>query len=214
MKVSYNQLEAVLFEHFQIHPDRYSTFRSRVKQLQRLKFPPGVNVGRGAKMEYSARHLFQLVSAFELINCGLPAATATQIVESDWKPLAAAYGLFAKAQRTHLPESTYVLIMNCALAELTGAQSKNKGKVYVTVENLASLENSLKDSDGRTARTFILLCASDITRSVLTACFKTARVEAPAHDAEFDSWLVNYSDENDWMRAEGGWQDFANKASR
>lgn len=167
-----------------------------------------MNVGRGAKMEYSARHLFQLISAFELINCGLPAATATQIVESDWKALAAGFGLFAKVHRTHLPESTYILIMNCALADLAEAHPKYESKVHVTVESIASLEYSLKDNDRRTARTFILLCASDIARSVLKACFNTARIEDPAHDVEFESWLVNYSDENDWMRAEGGWQDY------
>lgn len=98
MELTYKQVEATLIAYLRIQPDRAHTFRSRIKQLQRMEFPPGVNVGRGSKMSYSSEHLFKLVTAFELIGIGLPAQSATTLVEKHWVQFSAAYALSALRQ--------------------------------------------------------------------------------------------------------------------
>ena len=91
MKLSYRQLEAILAAYLNVHPDKVGTFRSRLKQLQRLEFPPGVNIGRGVRMTYSAEHLLQLAVAFEVIGAGLAAKSATELVSGHWKAFQMAF---------------------------------------------------------------------------------------------------------------------------
>ena len=92
MELSYRQLEGILAAYLAVHPDKLSTFRSRMKQLQRLEFPPGVNIGRGVRMTYSAEHLLQLAVAFEVIGAGLAAKVATETVAQYWDRFQAAFG--------------------------------------------------------------------------------------------------------------------------
>lgn len=92
MEMSYRQLEVILAAFLSVHPERLGTFRSRLKQLQRLEFPDGVNIGRGTRMTYGATHLLQLAVAFELIGTGMPAKTATETVNAYWPRFKAAFG--------------------------------------------------------------------------------------------------------------------------
>lgn len=87
--MSFATLEATLAVHFGIRPDDYGKFRARIKQLQRLGFPPGVNVGRGTKFDYSIENFLQLAIAFELMNCGLTGKLVTDIVVEHWSKIAA-----------------------------------------------------------------------------------------------------------------------------
>ena len=92
MQLSYRQLEATLAAYLNVHPDRIGTFRARMKQLQRLEFPIGVNIGRGVRMTYTASHLLQLAAAFEIMGAGLAAKTATNLVNEFWDRFEAAFG--------------------------------------------------------------------------------------------------------------------------
>jgi hypothetical protein len=93
LSVTFGRLEALLSTYFRIDPDRAGTFRARIKQLQRLNFPSGVNVGRGARFEYEIEHLIKLTFAFELLAVGIPAKLATDIVEQGWPRIAVAVQL-------------------------------------------------------------------------------------------------------------------------
>jgi hypothetical protein len=92
VELTYRQLEAILAAYMAVHPDKIGTFRSRLKQLQRLEFPAGVNIGRGVRMTYTASHLLQLAVAFELIGTGLAAKAATDLVNAFWDRFEAAFG--------------------------------------------------------------------------------------------------------------------------
>lgn len=83
--MTYAELFKILSEIFVVPVGHTSTFESRVKQLQRLGFPKGVRIGRGQKMDYTDKMLWELAVCFELINSGLPAATAVQAVQHGWK---------------------------------------------------------------------------------------------------------------------------------
>jgi hypothetical protein len=89
--LSFGRLEAVLSAYFRIDPERGGTFRARIKQLQRLNFPGGVNVGRGVKFEYGLDHALKLVVALELMSFGLPAKFVSELVEASWRRIAIAF---------------------------------------------------------------------------------------------------------------------------
>lgn len=93
LSVTFGRLEVLLTTYFRIDPDRQGTFRARIKQLQRLNFPTGVNVGRGARFEYEIEHVIKLIFAFELLAVGVPAKLATDIVENGWDRISAAIQL-------------------------------------------------------------------------------------------------------------------------
>lgn len=206
MILSYGQLEATVVAHLRIHPDRVATLRARIKQLQKLQFPPGVNVGRGTKMAYNGTHLFQLISAFELINVGLPAATATGMVVTNWRVFEAGYGRAIKNLAGVRSDDVFLRLLHLALEDLTGGIDRKGWTSPAYIEDRESLDFELGRDDRRIAFTSIILCASDIARSVLYAAENVSRVKGPRDDEEFCNWAVEYSDENYWMRAGGTWK--------
>ncbi len=206
MILTYGQLEAAVVAHLQIHPDRVPTLRARIKQLQKLQFPPGVNVGRGTKMAYNAAHLFQLISAFELINVGLPAATATGMVITNWRVFAAGYGRAVQNLHGVRSDDVFVRLLHLSLEELTGGIDRKGWTSPAYIEDRESLDFELGRDDRRVAFTSIILCASDIARSVMHATENVCRIQSPSEDEEFSSWPADYSNENYWMRAGGAWK--------
>ncbi|GFZ85198.1 MULTISPECIES: hypothetical protein [Sphingobium] len=207
MILTYGQLEATVAAHLRIHPDRVGTLRARIKQLQKLQFPPGVNVGRGAKMAYSGAHLFQLISAFELINLGLPAATATGIVTPSWRQFAAGFGRALQNPFGTRSSDTFIRIMQYSLEDLTGGLDRKGWNSPVYIDDQESLSNDfLLRDDQRIGHSHIIICANDVVRSVIVAADRFSRIPEFVDDKEFKSWIIDYSDENYWVRAGGAWK--------
>lgn len=194
MELSYAQLERTLAVHFGIHPEREGTFRARVKQLQRLGFPPGVNIGRGTRMTYSAVHLFQLASAFELMRLGLPASSATAIVEQNWPDFGAGYALAYKrryrnlAWRSQVPTQVYFRVACTSFGAMTGDGSDGI-QAEVSIEDMERMRAEIEDDpDSPPVGGYFLICASYIVRSVMHAAV-IARVDDPTDDNEILAWL-------------------------
>lgn len=73
----------------QVPDDRSTALRGRLQHLQKLRFPPGVNTGRGRPVEYGAVQIVLLVLALELIVLGVPperVVTALSEEESRIRP--------------------------------------------------------------------------------------------------------------------------------
>jgi len=85
--MNYGILEGALAELIGVTPNGRQRFRARLKQFQRMGFPPGINVGRHAKASYSADNLFQMAVALELLQAGLSPERATKSVLSFWPEL-------------------------------------------------------------------------------------------------------------------------------
>ncbi len=211
MELSYGQLEATLAMHLGIHPDRVTTFRARIKQLlQRYHFPPGSNVGRGEKMRYSATHLFQLVAVFEMINAGMPAGSATEIVESKWRNFACGFGLAVRhRQRKEFAQLVFIRVMNSTLVELQGHRDRAEiPNVYV--EDETSLARILKRNEDRIANSYLILCATDVVFSTVDALKRAGRIDNPLSKIDVAGWQVHgTAEEATWMRAEDGWRGTA-----
>lgn len=157
-------------------------------------------------MRYSTTHLFQLVTAFELINVGLPAGAVTELVESKWWNFACGFGLALHHRlRAEHHKIVYVRVMNSALVELQGKRERARIP-SVFVEDPQSLEAIFKRNDDRVAHSYIVICASDVLLSVLDGVRRAAQVEDPAEDADFGEWHIREGYPSDsWMRAEDGW---------
>lgn len=81
MNLTFNQVEAVFVQRFDIPDDRAVAFRGRLQHLQRLNFPQGVNTGRGKKANYGWLQVIQLTVALDLIDLGMTPDVAAKTVK-------------------------------------------------------------------------------------------------------------------------------------
>ena len=210
MELTYGQLEATLAAHFRIKPDRLGTFRSRIKQLQRLEFPPGVNIGRGAKMTYGASHLVKLAFAFELIGAGFPAMLATRVTEENWRKIGAAVATdYRNRLRLFLDESIFVRIIVRTFSEVQ-FDHLSYGDVEVFVEDHAALLDILKRHSSRTAGAYTIVCITDFTNRLMKLAGDVGGVHGALYDGEVIGWLVpnvtpsgSPSRDANWLRLKG-----------
>lgn len=81
---NHSQVFDVLCHLNRIAIDKRATFQARLKHLQRLKFPEGVNTGKGKPAQYKFSHLMQMVIAIELIQAGMTPQVAADLVDANW----------------------------------------------------------------------------------------------------------------------------------
>lgn len=89
MAYGFADIEAALARLHFVAPSRRSAFANRLKHLQRLGFPPGVNTGRGRAADYHPEHLVLLALALELITFGYTPERAKDAIEGSLASLAA-----------------------------------------------------------------------------------------------------------------------------
>jgi len=82
------EVEAALAEIHGIAEEKRSAFSNRLKHLQRLGFPPGVNTGRGRAATYYAEHAFLLGVALQLNEFSISPERAIKIIEASFAQLA------------------------------------------------------------------------------------------------------------------------------
>jgi hypothetical protein len=194
MKLTYGQLELTLASHLHIHPDKVGTLRSRIKQLQRLQFPPGVNVGRGLKMEYTVEHLFMLVTAFELIGSGLPALPACNLVKQHWAHFAAGYALSVLQERELGGEKRDPIVAIVTVRNLHDIQFSvrwnDAEESAVEICDIAAAVSRLHPSKYNKTFTRILLSAGALVNRILEIAHESAGVkDASIYLESFDEWL-------------------------
>lgn len=88
MGYGFADVEAALAEIHGIADEKRSAFSNRLKHLQRLGFPPGVNTGRGRAATYYAEHAFLLGVALQLNEISVSPERAIKMIESSFSPLA------------------------------------------------------------------------------------------------------------------------------
>lgn len=81
----FKSVEEVLWDVFDVAEHKRVSFRSRIQQLQKLKLPWGVNVGRGGRALYSIQQVLEMVLYFDLFEAGVsPSALAAQFEPDPW----------------------------------------------------------------------------------------------------------------------------------
>jgi len=90
MNLTFNQVEAAFAHRFAIPQNKAVAFRGRLQHLQRLKFPTGVNTGRGTKASYGWMQVIQMMVALDLIDLGMTPDVAARSVRQGTDRLIAA----------------------------------------------------------------------------------------------------------------------------
>lgn len=89
--LSFAEVSSLLAGMHLIDPAKEGTFRSRIKHLQRLNFPPGVNTGKGRPAEYGVEQFLLLAVAFELLQLGLTPERARSLLTQRQEEVLAAF---------------------------------------------------------------------------------------------------------------------------
>ena len=84
VNLSYAELEAMLVAVLRVPEGARMRLRSRIQHLQRAQFPPGANVGRGARHRYDREDSFQVLFAFVLMDIGWTSLAAAHFLIEQW----------------------------------------------------------------------------------------------------------------------------------
>lgn len=77
-------VEEVIARIHAVEPARRPALAARLRHLQRLGFPPGINTGKGKRAEYGLDELLLLAAAFELLQLGVtPERVSTVLIEAE-----------------------------------------------------------------------------------------------------------------------------------
>lgn len=149
-ELGFGQLEACLAHIQQVSDEKRYTFQSRLKQWQKMGFPAGTKVGKGAKVKYTFQHLCQIVIMMQMMRLGLTPERSIHMVNSGWPlfrmGLLDAIDHLAKVN----PQIVYAFIHVNALAELSWNPEPWKETVHVDIvtdEMLAGLWFGIDESD-------------------------------------------------------------------
>jgi len=72
LKLAYRHVSDLFAALHRIAPEKRTAFRGRLQHFQKLRFPPGVNTGKGKAVEYGADSVLSLAVALELAQLGVP----------------------------------------------------------------------------------------------------------------------------------------------
>ncbi len=95
MQFRFAEVERALALVHAIADGKRSAFANRLRHLQRLGFPPGVNTGRGTVATYGVGEVFLLGVALELMQLGLNPERAVQAITDDYHAVATGAGMAA-----------------------------------------------------------------------------------------------------------------------
>lgn len=96
MQLTFAQVATALAQTYGIAEGKRPAFVARLQHLQKLKFPPGTNTGRGRAASYNAGHLFQLGVILELFQFGLPPERSVGILANNAEIVAEAAQMVAR----------------------------------------------------------------------------------------------------------------------
>ncbi len=125
--------------------EKIGSLTSRMKQWQKMGFPEGTRgVGRGAKAEYGAAQIFQLLLMAKLLKLGATPDRAKRIIESGWDAFrhGIVHALIDQANANG--ERHFFLIQMDALSDLTTPGSDHE-HIFVEIVTSKELEHAWDD---------------------------------------------------------------------
>lgn len=116
-----------------VTPEKAQTFQSRLKQWQKMGFPEGTRVGKGARAEYGALQVFQLAILVKLLRVGLTPERAQKVVTSAWTAFRGGIVEALLCMANGADHLHYYLIQLDALSDLTAPGGSDHLHIFVDV---------------------------------------------------------------------------------
>lgn len=131
-----------------IAPAKLGSLTSRMKQWQKMGFPEGTRgVGKGAKAEYGAAQVFQLMLMMKFLRLGITPERAKSIIEDGWNAFCHGIVHALISQANADGERHYFLVQLDALSELTMPDSDHM-PVFVDVVTKSEIASAWTELDG------------------------------------------------------------------
>lgn len=194
MLLSFAQLKTTLASHLKVDELKLDKFQMRLKQLQRLGWPRGVNNGRKTRVSYTAQQLLELAFIFELIELGLSPERATGLIEFWWDSLRDA---FLRARDEPFP-----VVLAFLRGDFSGLLAE-KDRIMPIAEAIAIIGIDPEDRTDELRTSLTLLATSraslinvSAVLSGLTTGMKKAGVESAFVWAQTEIWREELQDKN------------------
>lgn len=116
-----------------VRPSKGETFKSRLKQWQKMGFPEGTKVGRGVKAEYGALQVLQLALLVKLLRIGLTPERAQSVITTAWTRFMAGFVEALICMSNGEDHLHYFMIQLDALSDLTTEGGSDHMHTFVDV---------------------------------------------------------------------------------
>lgn len=196
--LTFAQLKTTLASHLKVDELKLDKFQMRLKQLQRLGWPRGVNNGRKTRVSYTAQQLLESAFIFELIELGLSPERAIGLVEFWWDSLRDA---FLRARDQPFP-----IVLAFLRGDFAGLLPE-KDHVLSVEEGIAIIGVDPEDRADELRASLALLATSrasliNVSKvlSGLTTGMKEAGVESAFVWAQTEPWREELQEKNDNQR--------------
>lgn len=192
-------VEGVFASLHNIRDDKRVAFRARLKHLQRLGFPPGVNTGTGKRAEYHGQQIFLLGLALEMLQLGLTPERATHVIQRNYTPICACarLALFGLNKDGAEAPSMFVRFDPAALDALGASNGHDEADTTFWYEGVGTLADMLRKGGTLWPRVALINLSSLISH-VFTLIHEFSSASADAFENELTTWLDSHpEDEQD-----------------
>lgn len=194
MIFSFSDVEAVLARMHDVTKERRSAFTHRIKHLQRLKFPPGTNTGRGRAAVYLPRHVILLSVMLELNQMGLLPDRAVKLCLGRMQTLQSGVTLAMEKKLQDGNEAVYVVFDPVGLADLREPEFWDEAAATFIVPTHSELKSFLGDNLLYSRRNAII----NLTAVFDELGFRLSEV-AGVEERAFAEEIRRSAGEEDWL---------------
>lgn len=152
MDFNFSQVERALMAMHDVPESSRAAFLARLKHLQRLGFPPGINTGRGRAATYHVEHAFLLALVLEMIQLGQNPERATIAIYRSIADISKAALMYCEQGQDGL-EPIYLVLVPAILSEALEVKSPG---LFLRPETLTGLRGYLESSDGIVRRLSVI----------------------------------------------------------
>lgn len=150
VQIGFGETELVLRRILDVPESGLATFRSRIKYLRKLGFPPGLNTGKGTRAVYGGSELLQLGLALTLQQVGLTAEGAVTLMADREGDIAAA--ALAVAEGGTGAAASYLML---------DPVPDSKGVIPLWMGDQRFISDALRETQGRGG--LVRLCIINLT---------------------------------------------------
>lgn len=131
MALGFGQVEEILALAFDVPPQYRSRLRARLQQWQKMRFPKGVNAGRGSRAEYGATQVFQLAAMLSLLDAGLHPERGKDAILATWSTIRAGLGAAAVSGAHRAFDTVYCFLKLDGLDKLRDPKTSSGFVAYL-----------------------------------------------------------------------------------